>query len=73
LTLKIRDSERNPTSDYPMLDPRIYAKITFNKIHTNLVVLPGDQVSLKFTSEETYNHGFRITPDMASSSLPEPF
>ena len=55
-----------------MLDPRIYAKITFNKIHKNLVVLPGDQVSLKFTSEETYNHGLRITPDM-SAKLPSPF
>lgn len=56
-----------------MLDPKIYAKITFNKIHTNLVVLPGDQVSLKFTSEDTYNHGLRITPDVESPGLPEPF
>lgn len=56
-----------------MLDPRVYAKITFNKIHTNLVVLPGDQVSLKFTSHETYNHGLRITPHMEDNSLPEPF
>jgi len=56
-----------------MLDPRIYAKITFNRINTNLVVLPGDQVSLKFTSEDTYNHGLRITPDVESSQLPEPF
>jgi hypothetical protein len=42
VTLMVRDSERNPEATYPMLEPRIYAKINFNKVNTNLVVLPGD-------------------------------
>ena len=56
-----------------MLDPKIYAKISFKKLATNLVVLPGDQISLKFTSEDTYNYGLRITPDVEDQNLPEPF
>jgi hypothetical protein len=42
VTIQVRDSERNPRNSYPMLDPRVYAKIKFKKLHTNLVVLPGD-------------------------------
>jgi hypothetical protein len=33
-----------------MLEPKVFAKITLNSVNKNLVVLPGDQVALKFTS-----------------------
>lgn len=68
----MRDSQRNPSETYPMLEPKIFAKITLKSVNKNLVVLPGDQVALKFTSAQSYNHGLRIAPDIQAGATSQP-
>jgi len=72
VTISIKDSERNPADKYPMLEPRIFAKVSFNMISKKMVILPGDQISLRFASDYTSNEGLRLTPNIADPLLPSP-
>ena len=54
-----------------MLENRIYAQIRF-KMFNRLVVLPGDQVKVRFTTEYSEQDAIRVMPEIYSSSMPEP-
>lgn len=55
-----------------MLEPRVYAKINFNKLENKMVILPGDQVSIRFASDYTPHEGLRMQPDIHNPNLPSP-
>ena len=71
ITIFVRDSERN--SIYPLIEPRIYAKINFNGIAKKMIVLPGDQTRIKFVTSFSDQESVRIMPEIHSPALKEPF
>ena len=55
-----------------MLEPRVFAKVQFNTLNKKLVILPGDQISIRFSSDYTPHEGLRIMPNIEDPALPQP-
>ena len=56
----------------PLIEPRIYAKINFISLEKKLIILPGDQVKIRFVTAHTKQEALRLQPDIHSSSFPAP-
>ena len=68
VTIRVRDSERNAI--YPLVEPRVFAKIQFTGIHKKMVVLPYDEVRMQFANHEgDLTHVVRMKPDIYSPDL----
>jgi hypothetical protein len=61
----------NDVQNPPMLENRVYTKVTF-KAFNKLVVLPGDQVKARFTTEYSEQDAVRVMPDIYSPTVPSP-
>lgn len=66
VALKVHD-----TQTPKMLENRIYTKINFRS-YNKLVVLPGDQVKTRFTTEYSEQDATRVMPEIYDPNMPEP-
>ena len=66
----VKDSENN--CNYPMIEPKLYAKISFDQIAERLIILPEDKVKIKFVTNNYSNQAIMIQPDIYSPHIPTP-
>jgi len=55
-----------------MIEPKVYAKIKFNKLRNKLAVLPGDQIKVKFTTSYSDQNALILYPEIYSEDMPSP-
>ena len=66
----VRDSDKN--CNYPMIEPRLYAKINFNEIRQKLIILPEDQLKIRFVTSYSNKEALGIQPEIHSPDMPSP-
>jgi hypothetical protein len=59
-------------SSPPLLEPKVFTKITFKSLNSKMIILPGDQIKTRFVSDYTDQEAIRLSPEIYSSSMPSP-
>ena len=58
--IHVEDDWTKQGPQYPLLEPRVYAKIAFKSLKKKMIILPGDQIKARFVTDYTDQEALRI-------------
>jgi len=54
------------------LAPKVFTTITFHKVDSKMVILPGDVIKTRFITDSTDQEAIRIMPEIYDPLMPSP-